>query len=300
LTPPENHQRILFVSPKREAEPLLGQLRSAGHEVSIVEDLDEAQALLASGAFDEALLPGKLTQEMFAQRYLWERSGADSWRQSTAAIAYDLRSLLAALDRCLQMLQKTGEDVLELRRTICTLCSFLVELTDDFQEPCQPGLSLTVMDLEDIVDSAAVTVYPSASDRRQRLIIDIDEAARYIRADATKMKRVLSNLLSYASRQSPALGTVTVSAQRDPDSCVIAVSYTAETVSLSGIGELFSRAEVRGDRLAVGLRSVQDIVEQHGGRLWVESQRGAGTSVFMSVPSPEMARTETAMSLTAG
>jgi signal transduction histidine kinase len=279
---------------------VLSQLRAAGHEVSIVEDLDDAQALLVPGAFDGTVLPAQSAEALFAQRYLWERSGADAWRQSTAAIAHDLRNLLAALDRCLQQLHKSGEDVVELRRTIGTLSTFLRELNDDFQAACEPGLSLSIIDLEDTVDAAAVVVYPSASDRRQRLITDIDEDARYIRADAVKMKRALSNLLSYASRQSPALGTVTVSARREAESCLIAISYNAETVSLSGIGELFSRAGVRTDRLAVGLRSVQDIVEQHAGRLWVESQRGAGTSVFMSVPSPLTARTATTFSLTAG
>jgi two-component system sensor histidine kinase BaeS len=300
LTAQEVRKRILFVSPTREAEPLLGQLRAAGHEVSIVEELDDAQALLSSGAFDEAILPGYTSVELFTQRYLWERSGADSWRQSTAAIAHDLRNVLAALERCLEELNRAGEDVHELRRSINTLSIFLLELTDDFQAGFQPGLSLTIMDLEDIVDVAAVTVYPSAAERRQRLIIDIDDAARYLRADARKMKRALANLLAHASRQSPALGTVTVSAQRDADGCVIGVSYTAETVGLSGMSELFSRERMLGDRLAVGLRSIQDTIEQHGGRLWVESQRGAGTSIFMSVPSPEMASTEASISLTAG
>lgn len=300
MTAQDNCKRILFISLKREAEPLLHQLRAAGHEVSIVEDLDEAQVLLASGAFDQAVLPGDATQTLFAQRSLWESSGTNSWRQSTAAIAHDLRNLLSALEHCLRELQRAGHDDLsELRRTITTLSGFLLELTDELQAGCQPGLLLTLMDLEDVVEVAAVTVYPSAADRRQRLVIDIEDEARHIRADATKMKRVLSNLLLHASRQSPALGTVTVTARRDADKCVISVSYTAETISLSGISELFSRSGVQTDRPPVGLRSIQDIVEQHGGRVWVESQKGAGTSVFLSVPSPEGVGTE-AFSLTPG
>jgi len=63
VTAPDIRKRILFVSLKREAEPLLAQLRAARHEVSIVEDLDDAQALLASGAFDQAVLPGETTED---------------------------------------------------------------------------------------------------------------------------------------------------------------------------------------------------------------------------------------------
>lgn len=299
MTPPVEPKRILFVSLKREAQPLLAELRAAGHEVSIVEDLDDAHSLLASGAFDQVVLPGETTATLFAQRSLWERSGADSWRQSTAAIAHDLRNLLSALDRCLGAVQRTGEnDVGEIRRAIFTLSTFLLELTDDFDAASVPGLSLTIVDLEDTVEVAAVTVYPSAADRRQRLLIDIEDSARYVRADATKLKRALSNLLAHASRESPPLGTVTVSAHRDADTCVISVSYTAQTVSLSGMRELFNRADERADlRPKVGLGSVQDVVERHGGRLWVESQRGEGTSVFLSMPSPEIAGAESRLSV---
>ncbi|MGH8247447.1 MAG: hypothetical protein ACREUU_13565, partial [Gammaproteobacteria bacterium] len=106
MTAQDHRKRILFISLKREAEPLLAQLRAAGHEVSIVEDLDDAQALLASGAFDQAVLPGETTEALFSQRSLWEGSGGDSWRQSAAAIAHDLRNLLAALERCLRELQR--------------------------------------------------------------------------------------------------------------------------------------------------------------------------------------------------
>ena len=171
--------------------------------------------------------PGETTETLFAQRSLWEGSGGDSWRQSTVAIAHDLRNLLATLEQCLRELQRPSEnDLLESCRTINTLSTFLLELTEDLQAAGQPGLSLTIVDLEDTVEIAAVTVYPSAADRRQRLVIDIEEGARYVRADATKLKRVMSNLLAHASRESPPLGTVTVSARREVDDCVISVSYT--------------------------------------------------------------------------
>jgi K+-sensing histidine kinase KdpD len=301
VTAPGLRKRILFISPKREAQPLLDQLRAGGHAVSIVEDCDGAQALLSSGAFDLAVLPGPTTETLFAQRSLWEGSGGDSWRQSTAAIAHDLRNLLATLERCLRELQRPSEnDLMESCRTINTLSAFLLELTEDLQASGQSGLSLTIVDLEDIVEVAAVTVYPSAADRRQRLVIDIEESARHVRADATKLKRVMANLLAHASQESPRLGTVTVSGYREMDACVISVTYTAQTVSLSRLSELFGPADSLGKMPLVGLRSVQDIIEQHGGRLWVESQSGAGTSVFLSVPSPEIIGTESRFSLAPG
>jgi signal transduction histidine kinase len=307
LTAPDDRKRILFVSLKKEAEPLLGELRAAGHQVSLVEDLDDAQAMLASGAFDQTVIPGQTMEPLLVQHSLWERAGGESWRRSTAAIAHDLRNLLQTLETCTRELhrwdspERAGqEELVQLLRTISTLSLFLMELTDELEAGVSPNLAVGTVDLEDAVEAAAVTAYPSASERRQRLVVDIDEETRYVKADSTRMKRVLSNLLLHASRQTPSHGTVTVHAHRECDDCVISVSYTAETVSMAGLSDLFGPAEGRADRPGSGLYKVQNIIEQHGGRLWLESQRGAGTSIFVSLPSKGVAHSRSTLSLTPG
>jgi len=305
LTRPDDPKRILFVSLKEEAEPLLSGLRAAGHQVSIVDKLEDAQAILASGAFDQAVIPGHALGPLLVEHSLWEQAGGDSWRRSTVALAHDLRNLLQTLQQCTQglaELELTGrrerEGLLDLLRTMSTLSVFLMELTDELDAGGTSNLTIAVLDLEDAVEAAAVGVYPSASERRQRLIIDIAEEARYVRADPARMKRALSHLLSHASRQSPSRGTVTVRARRECDDCVISISYTAETVSLAGLGELFRPAGVEGT--GSGLYHVQTIIEQHSGRLWLESQRGTGTSVFVSLPLEGAARNSGTLSLTPG
>jgi signal transduction histidine kinase len=302
LTPAEDRKRILVVSPKKEAEPVLGQLRAAGHHVSLVEDIDDAAALLASGAFDQSIVPAQTIQPLLAQRALWERSGGDTWRLSTAAIAHDLRNLLSALERCMRELHEEAallgshsDELAQLQRTISTLSTFLLELTEELGAGAPRAVAPQEFDLEDAVELAAISVYSSASERRQRLVIDIDERARYIRADATKIKRVLSNLLLYASRQTPSLGTVTVGARRDSGECVISVGYDAEAVSIAALSELLSPLEGRAEAYVGSLHGVQQIVQQHGGRLWVESERGSGTTIFVSVPSAEILHSESSL-----
>jgi signal transduction histidine kinase len=305
LTRPGDPKRVLFVSLKEEAEPLLSELRAAGHHVSIVDKLEDAQAILASGAFDQTVIPAHTLGSLLAQRSLWERAGGDSWRSSTVALAHDLRNLLHTLEQCtgrLAELDLTGlaerEELLDVLRTISTLSIFLMELTDELDAGGSPGLTIVVLDLEDVVEAAAVGVYPSASERRQRLIIDIDEDARYVRADPTRMKRAFSHLLSHASRQSPSRGTVTVRAERECDDCVISISYTAETVSLAELGDLFRPVGI--GRAGNGLYHVQNVIEQHNGRLWLESQRGTGTTVFVSLPLEGVAQNRSTLSLTPG
>lgn len=303
MTRPADRKRILFVSLRKEAEPLLSELRAAGHQVSIVQDIDDAHALLASKAFDQTVVSGQTLAPLLDQRSIWEHDGIDAWRRSIAAIAHDLHNLLRALEACMANLldleppdRLAHGQVLDLRRTISALSIFLRELTDEFDAAPGAGMSRQEVDLEDAVEAAAIVVYSSASERRQRLIIDIEEAARYVRAEPAKVKRVLSSLLHHASRQSPPLGTVTMKARREAEDCVISISYAAETARVSGLSELFSPREAR-DRQGSFYR-VQSIVEQHGGRLWLESQRGAGTSIFVSLP--DVVQSESTLALTPG
>jgi K+-sensing histidine kinase KdpD len=178
-----------------------------------------------------------------------------------------------------------------------TLSTFLLELTDEFDAGPRHDLSLRVLDLEDAVETAAISVYSSASDRRQRLVIDIDERARYIRADSTKMKRVLSNLLLHASGQTPP-GTVTVLARRECEDCIISVAHTAETVSLSGLTELLgvkdrvTTPEEDSTACSISLSTRRAPLDRE--------ERGAGTTIFVSFPSPEIDYSESNLSLAPG
>ena len=85
---------------------------------------------------------------------------------------------------------------------------------------------------------------------------------------------------------------------REYDDCVPSISYTAETVSLAGLGDLYRPAPV--ERAGNGLYHVQNVIEQHSGRLWLESQRGTGTRVFVSLPLQGVAQIRNTLSLTPG
>lgn len=291
MKPATSAMRILFVAIKKgEADPILGQLRAAGHLVSLVEDLEAAQSLLASNEFDHALFPAPALASLLEQRVFWEASGTEAWRKSTLGVVYDLRSLLRSLERSLKELQEgsaaestalAGLD--DVRRRISVLSAFLYELISELSNETGEELNLRQIDLEDAVEAAAVAVYPTASDRQARLAIDIDEEVARVRADSTKLKRVLANLLEYAVRNSLPLGTVTVRASRVGDQCVIAVADKGDGISQAELRRLFSPALERGDS-GFGLSLVKRLVEKQGGQVWVESEKGSGTTVFISLP----------------
>ncbi len=302
MTAPGDRKRILFVSPKKEAAPLLAQLRAAGHHVSLVDDLDQATALLTPGGFDQTLISGSALALLLKQRHLLEGTDADSWRRSTIAITHDLRRLLGSLESIVQpeghdnALAAPGAEIAQVARTIKMLSVFLLELTEELDGGSGAGLALSRFDLEDAVETAAMAVYPSASDRRQRLVIDIDESVAYIVADRTKVRRILASLLAHASSQSGRLGTVSVRARRDLDECNVSVCYRGETMSTSELGDLFRPAPADS---RPGVYTVQSLVEAHGGRLWIESEKSSGTTIFVSLPSPAVVPGESVLAITA-
>ncbi len=270
---------------------MLGQLRAAGHLVSLVQDLEAARELLASGGFDQALLPATLLGSVLEQNALGRASDVEAWRRSVAGLVHDLHTLLKVLKRTVDELQREGVAGLgtfgsfdEIGRRISLLSAFLHELVLELNGSGEE-VHVTTVDLEDVVEAAAVTVYHAASERQQRLVIDIDESVARIGADAAKLKRVLANLLEYAVQQTPSLGTVTVRASRELEECVIGVSDMGEGVAQSDLERLFGPPAGAVTVGAAVLARVKRMVEQQGGRVWVESQKGAGSTIFISLPA---------------
>lgn len=291
-----DQKQILVIALKKDAQPVLGQLRGAGHRVSLVEDMDEAQALLGSGGFEQVILPAATLGTLLEQSAAWESAEVDHWRRTVSGLAFDLENVLTTLLGSIapgdgNAGAARADDV---RHTISVLCGFLQELTAEIGGAPTRELRLAVVDLEDSIETAAVTVYPSATERRQRLVINVEEPVSCVRADEVKLKRMLSGLLQYASSRTPSQGRVAVHAYEERDEPVISISYEGGEMTRSELRRLFSPAAEEGS--PAGLARVRRLAEQHECRVWLESQHGAGTSLFLSLPWWSNTRAETVAS----
>lgn len=281
-------RRILMVAPKREAQPVLTQLRTSGHQVSLVEDLDEAGAILGIGGFDQAVLQGESLELLLEQRMTWEGANGESWRRSTAAIGHDLRGLLSALAIVMRDAHgashgaRDGFSLSELAGSVESLSSFTEELTQELvASPASEVLKQ--VDLEDVVETAAVVVYPSAADRQQRLTIDIDSDVATIATIPVRLKRAIKNLLEFASVRAPENGAILVKATRVGGDCLISVSCEGDSVNRSELARITSPSSSYAGRPGP-LALAQEILEPIEGRLWIESEKGGGVNVFIAVP----------------
>ena len=131
-----------------------------------------------------------------------------------------------------------------------------------------------------------------ASEKRQRLTIDVDPSCPALFADERALRQILINLVSNAVKFTPEGGRIEVvaSAARDGGFQVM-VRDNGPGIpreKLDTIFTPFSQVDNRYDRqtggTGLGLALVRGLAELHGGRAWIESEQDAGCSAFVVLP----------------
>jgi signal transduction histidine kinase len=140
------------------------------------------------------------------------------------------------------------------------------------------------------VSEAVAFVRARATQRGIALGEELDPNVGEVDADQRKVKQVLVNLLSNAVKFTPDGGRVQVRASRKDG--VVTIAVTDSGVGMSGaelaliFKEFGQTASARGhEGTGLGLALAKRIVELHGGRIWVESRVGSGSTFAFTLPS---------------
>jgi PAS domain S-box-containing protein len=133
------------------------------------------------------------------------------------------------------------------------------------------------------------------SQQRQRIKLDLPANLPMVRADPDRVFQTLTNLVSNAIKYSPNGGDVNISTRLNEHSMIeIVVKDRGLGIPKEAQGHLFSkfyrvdnsdRREIGGTGL--GLAICREIVEAHGGKIWVESAPGKGSNFYFTLPSSE-------------
>lgn len=126
---------------------------------------------------------------------------------------------------------------------------------------------------------------------RHHITLDCPSDLPQICGDDKQLRQVFNNLVSNAVKYSPQGGAVRLAARREKDSVVITVRDEGIGISpqaLERIFERFYRVNNTACRVfggtGLGLALVREIVTAHGGKVWVESALGRGSTFFVSLP----------------
>jgi two-component system phosphate regulon sensor histidine kinase PhoR len=172
----------------------------------------------------------------------------------------------------------------------------LARLTDDLLklariEAGKLELQLLPVSIAEVVEPGTDTALLKANQKQIELTVDIPADLPQIRGDATLLRDVLQNLTDNAIQYTPPGGKICVTAEAKKREVIVSVADTGIGIPLSDqerIFERFYRVDAARSREAggtgLGLSIAKHIVEVHGGRLWVESEVGAGSKFSFSVP----------------
>jgi len=123
------------------------------------------------------------------------------------------------------------------------------------------------------------------------LVLDIEDGLPLVEGDLDRLIQTAINLFSNAVKFTGQGGTVTCGARADRGSVIISVTDTGIGIAGQDLEKVFEKFRQVGDTLTdkpkgtgLGLPICRQIVEQHGGSIWVESQLGRGSTFSFSLP----------------
>ena len=215
--------------------------------------------------------------------------------------AHDLRSPLAVVKNFVAildsgMLENNAEKRKDLYGRMGRACDRMLGLINDLLDvsAIETGslkLEMLPLDLGALLRESVETNGMIADAKKISLVAELPPALPEVIADRNRISQVLDNLFSNAIKFSMPGTAIVVSAAARGEEVVIAVKDQGPGIPADDIPKLFQpfgRASVKptgGEKsTGLGLAIVKRIVELHGGRVWVESEVGKGSTFMFSLP----------------
>ena len=151
-------------------------------------------------------------------------------------------------------------------------------------------LECTDFDLPAAIDNALTLVRERAGRRGIALGWSIDDRLGTIRGDERKVKQILLNLLSNAIKFTPDGGRVDLRAALNEEQVEVSVADTGVGIASEDHEAVFEEfrqvgtADKKVEGTGLGLALSRRFVELHGGRIWVNSQVGVGSTFTFTLP----------------
>ena len=146
------------------------------------------------------------------------------------------------------------------------------------------------MDLGRLAEASAERLRLFAERQGVSLQVDVEAAMPIVRGDEARLGQVFVNLVHNAVKFSPDGGEVRITVRHDGEEAVVSVRDHGIGIAKADRTRVFERfykadrARVRGGGTGLGLSIARHVVEAHGGRIWVDSEDGRGSTFSFAIP----------------
>ena len=281
-----NPESALFV-PLIAREQLIGALTLFrakrgfdGDDLAFAEDLGRLTAL----ALDNARLHDTVRASLRARDTM------------VGVVSHDLRNPVAAVKMLSRALLNEPDEVTRTRESI-ELISQAAEQMDALirdlldvnrLDSGKLAIEAAPIDPSQMMTGALQTLRPLVADKGIELDLQIESGLPKVMADRDRIQQTLSNLVGNAIKFSPPGTKIVVIARRDGNSVEISVLDRGKGIAPDQLPRVFDRywQASRTDRqgAGLGLAIAKGIIETHGGRIWIDSKEGEGTTASFTLP----------------
>jgi PAS domain S-box-containing protein len=235
---------------------------------------------------------------VFNARDVTERRTAEKLKDElVSTVSHELRTPLTSIRGFAELMLKRQypvEKQQEFLSVIQTEATHLTQLINDFLdiqriESGKQTYNPQWLDLPPLLEQSLAVFRNAEGDHLFQFAWP--ERLPSVRIDGDRIQQVLANLLSNAVKFSPHGGAITVGAKQEGNDIIVWVADQGVGIATDAVPKLFTKfyrvnnedtRSIGGTGL--GLALVKKIIEAHGGRVWVESALGHGSTFFFSLP----------------
>ncbi len=281
----------------------LKQQRLLVENKRLVDSLQYSNKLLFEA---NAQLRQEITERTRVEQELIDKSGeveeANRLKSEFLAhMSHELRTPLNAiigfsellidgvLGKITQRQKKCLNDILASGQHLLNLINEVLDLSKI--ESGKTELRLTNFTLTDIIEPLKSSIMPMLTSRKQSLEIEVPDNLPPVRADKAKVRQVLLNLLSNAIKFTADGGWLKIEAVWRNDWCQVSVSDNGIGINREDQERMFepfcqldSPLTRERSGTGLGLTIARQIIERHGGQIWVESDYGQGSRFTFTLP----------------
>ncbi|OGN98938.1 MAG: hypothetical protein A2Y89_05430 [Chloroflexi bacterium RBG_13_51_18] len=224
----------------------------------------------------------------------------EEWLRFIDTLSHELKtpltSIIAAAGLLEEELQTAADEshrklIQTIIRNSASLESRLAELMDIVKTGSgKLQLQLEPVDMKSLILGTCMQISPLLHNKEQQLTTDLADSLPIIRGDGQRLEQVLLNLMNNAVKFTPEGGKITVRMRQQEEGILVQIQDDGIGIAKDQQNMLFKPySRLNADRqrhpgLGLGLALSKQVVELHGGKIWVESEHGKGSTFSFYLP----------------